>query len=346
MRAFRFSLALTLLCLTGETALAAQGESFEKLLGRSVEVYDMRGMLLPFVKTCERERTPFRRLFCEALNERLKAQHQSKVYFQSFEVDTGGPLGVRFSPNLAKPEMVIKVKGCLTCTKPMLGRRGGDISKARFFLFREPKSIRVRRGGVFDLAGIDISETKAVMPKKMSAKKFQRDVAPHLRLDLLYRPVAGVTQVGRRHRYGVLTFELLGHRVYDKCSGTVYAAEPKMKGKYKVDRNDMTCPQNLARGKVKKIVLPPKLPEATVRRLMADVSADMHTCYNQFGVTGDYTINMVVMPDGRVKEARSLGDNAETPTAHCVERLVKNVRFPRFSGRRVHVPWPFKIEKK
>lgn len=345
MRGIRFPLLVLTLCLAGGTALAAQGESYEKLLKRSVEVYDMRGVLLPFVKTCERERTQFRRLFCEALNERLKAQHQSKLYAQTFEVKAGGPLGVSFSAK-PTPEMVLKVKGCLTCNKPMLARRGGDISKARFFLFRQPKSIRVRRGGAFDLGGIEISEIKAALPKKTSAKRFRREVAPHLRLDLLYRPVAGVTRVGRRHRYGVVTFELVGHRVYDKCSGKVYAAQPKMKGKYKVDRNDMSCPQNLARGKVKKVVLPPKLPEATVRRLMADVAADMHTCYNQFGVTGDYTVDIVVMPDGRVKEARALGDNAETPTARCVERLVKNVRFPVFSGRRIHLPWPFKIEKK
>jgi hypothetical protein len=334
--AFFFGLA----SMTSIASFAHAGQ-FENLLKKSVEVYDQRAVLLPFVRTCDREKAGFRKLFCEALNERLKSQHQSKLYQQTFEIGEHGPLLAKYVAR-PKPTMELTVRGCLTCSKPMLTRAGGDISKARFFVFRQPAAIRVRRGERYELTKIDITKLKDKLPEEMTKRMWQRDIKPHLRLELLYRPVAGVTRIGR-YKYGVVNFELVGHRVYDKCSGKVYSAQPKMDSKYPVDKNDMTCPQN-RQGKVAK-VLPPKLPENEVKKLMADISSDLMACYNQFGGKGEFPVNIAVSSSGRVKSVKVLGKKAGTPTANCVARLVKNARFPKFSGRRVlHLPWPFAIE--
>lgn len=335
------SAVLVVGCLVLATS-KAHGGQFENLLKKSVEVYDQRAVLLPFVRSCEREKAGFRKLFCEALNERLKSQHQSKLYQQTFEASTFGPLLANYVAR-PKPTMELAVRGCLTCSQPMLTRAGGDISKARFFVFRQPAAIRIRRGERYELTNIDVAKLKSKLPEEMTKRMWERDIKPHLRLELLYRPVAGVTRVGR-HKYGVVNFELVGHRVYDKCSGKVYSAQPAMEAQYPVDKNDMTCPQN-RQGKVKK-VLPPKLPENEVKRLMADIGSDLMACYNQFGGTGEYPVDIDVSSSGRVKSVKVLGKQAATPTADCVARLVKNARFPRFRGREIHLPWPFTIMPK
>ena len=336
------------LVLLGSPTRAGATENYEKVRKLSTEVYDMRAVLLPFVKSCQGKASSFRRLFCEALNERLKAQHQSKLYEQTFDGEsTGGPLTLSFlSPSKpgAQPQMKIALRACLTCDHPMIERQGGDIAKARFFVFKEPKAIKARKGGLYDLADVSLAELEVPLPETMSAKRFDREVRPQLRLDLIYRPVAGVTRIGRRQKFGVVTFELAAHRVYNKCSGEVYRAEPKMLGKrVAVDKNDMSCPQNRPQGKIAKIVLPPKLPSGTVKRLMGALSEDLVACYNQFGVRGDFPVDILIMPDGRVKRATVMGAQAGTPSAECVERLVRGVHFPPFAGRSLHLPWPLAI---
>ncbi|MCK5796419.1 MAG: hypothetical protein KAI47_04515 [Deltaproteobacteria bacterium] len=334
---------------------AKQEKSYEKLQAKSVGVYDARAILLPFVKTCDREKTSFRKLFCEALNDRLKSQHQAKTYEQTFEPSPEGPLVLSFHKVGGKhkePRFSIGFLGCLTCRKPMLNRVGGDISKARFFVFRQPKTIRVRRGGTFDL--VDIKTDGVTVPIKVdeldeqpwTTKRFQRDIGDHIRLDAIYRPVAGVTRIGGRFKYGVLNFELLGYRIYNKCTGQIYRAKPKMAGKFKVDKNDLSCPQNRPDWGNKRKYLPPRLPQGEVKALMVLLEADMHTCYDQFGQTGTYPVDITILGTGRVKGVAILGKMAGTPTAECVKRIIKNVRFPAFSGRKLHMPWQFKIDKK
>lgn len=329
---------------------ASQPKSYESLQQKSISVLDARRILLPFVKTCDREKTKFRRLFCEALNERLKSQHQSKMYEQTFSLEDQGPLELSYVAK-PKPGFEIELKGCLTCNKPMLNRKGGDISKARFFVFKQPKSIRVKRGAKFDLVDIDMDKIDVpikvdeVDEKPWNKKRFMNEIGQFVRLDMVYRPVAGVTKVksGARYAYGVVNFEMVGYRIYNKCTGDIYKAQPAMSGKYKVDKNDLSCPQNRPDWGKKQIVLPPKLPEAETKSLMAGVEADLGACYNQFGQTGEFPVDILILGNGRVKDVKVMNENDSTPSGECVKRLIKNIRFPKFSGRKLHLPWPLKI---
>ena len=132
-------LVLTAVCCWSVSAGAAD-KKFEAVLKDSVKVHSLKSILRPFVATCEREKNYFRRLFCEALNERLKAQHQTKLYFSNAEVSAAGPLVVKFKAK-PKPTAEITIRGCLTCKEPMLARAGGDVSKGRFFMFKMPKDM-------------------------------------------------------------------------------------------------------------------------------------------------------------------------------------------------------------
>lgn len=337
------ALPLALLLALPHTASAAK-QTYETLAKDSSNVYNLKRILRPFVVTCERKRDRYKRLLCEALNERLKAQHQAKTYRLTEKPSSVGPLVVRFKGK-PKPSMEIQVLGCLTCKGPMLDRRGGDVSKGRFFLFKVPQEIKIRRGrNPYDLGDIDVATYKVALPKGTTEKKFSEEILPFLRLDLVFRPVAGVTRVGKRFKYGVINFELMAHRVYHKCAGTVYGADPAMDQKvYLVDKNDLSCPQNQPKKVVAKPQLPSTLPQRTVRELMDLISGDMHTCYEQFGVSGNAPTDIVVSPDGRVKFVKVVGKLAGTPTGKCVERLVKNIAFPKFSGNDARLQWPFAL---
>lgn len=342
MKSTHISLFLVLLAASPASAR----ESYEKLRKSSVMVYNVKRILRPFVATCDREKTNFRRLFCSALNERLKAQHQAKIYRTVHKPTSAGPLVARFKAK-PKPTLELEVLGCLTCKGPMLARRGGDVSKGRFFLFKVPKRIRFRRGrNPYDLGDIAVGTYKVALPASIKTEKdFKEKLLPHLQLELLFRPVAGVTMVGAgRYKYGVINFELVGHRVVQKCSGKVYGAVPKMTKRYVVDKNDLSCPQNQPKKAVAKVKLPSTLPQRKVKQLMELVGSDLSVCYEQFGKTGRVPTDVVIAPNGKVKFVKVVGDLAGSPTGACVERLVKNLTFPKFSGDDARLQWPFVLE--
>ena len=320
-------------------------DSFEYLAKTSVPVYNLKSILRPFVATCSNKKTRFKKLFCSALNERLKSQHQSKVYHLAVEETSSvGPL-VAFFRAKPKPHAEIYVRGCLTCKEPMLARAGGDISKGRFFTLKLPRDVKIKRGKVqYELVNIGMAKYILDLPPKMTAKTFKTEVLPHLRLDLLFRPVAGVTKVGRRFKYGVFTFQPAGHRVYQKCSGQVLGSVPPMQGKYQVDKNDLTCPQNQPKVVVAKPKLPTTMDQGKVKKLMDLVNSDLGACYEMFGKAGDVPVDVVVASSGKVKVAKVAGDLAGTPTAVCVERMIKALVFPKFIGRDARLQWPFTLK--
>jgi hypothetical protein len=322
-------------------------ESFESIQKLSEPVVTLKRILLPFVATCDREKNHFRKLFCSALNERLKAQHQSKTYFTTVEPSAAGPLIVTYRAK-PKPTAEITVRGCLTCKEPLLEREGGDISKARFFLFKTPKEIKGARGkSLYDLGEIDMATYTIDLGPKMTEKRWTEEILPFIRLDLLFRPVAGVTQVGggkgSKYKHGVITFELVAHRVYDRCSGRVLGTAPRMSGHYLVDKTDLSCPQNQPKKIVARPKLPPTLPQASVRTLMEQVSEDLRVCYEQFGETGDVPADLVVSPKGMVTSVTISGKLTGTPTSQCVERLIKETVFPRFTGAAARLRWPLSL---
>jgi hypothetical protein len=331
-------------CLGLLVPSSAPAKSYEEVRKTSIAVHNVKRILRPFVATCDRERNNFRRQFCIALNERLKAQHQSKVYRTIHQPSAAGPLVVRFRAK-PKPSLEIEVRGCLTCRRPLLDRKGGDVSKGRFFLFKVPKQIKIQRGrNPYDLGDIDIKTYKVSLPAKTTEKEFKKNILPHLRLELLFRPVAGVTMVGaRRFKYGVINFELIGHRVVHKCAGKVYGCTPKMAKRFVVDKNDLSCPQNQPRKAVAKVKLPSTLPQRKVKELMELVSHDLQACYEQFGKGGRVPTDLVVASSGRVKHVKVVGSLAGTPTGACVERLVKGLSFPKFSGDDARLQWPFTL---
>ncbi|MCC6749775.1 MAG: hypothetical protein IT371_19065 [Deltaproteobacteria bacterium] len=328
----------------GAGSASAAEATYEGASRGAYRILNLPRMLRPFVASCEHETTHFRRLFCTALNDRLKAQRQAKVYAYGVAPGPAGPLVVKFQPG-DPPRMEVSIRGCLTCAQPLADREGGDLAKARFFLFKLPKDILVKKGAgaAYDFGDITMATQTVELPKGTTEARFKQEILPHLRLDLLFRPEAGVTKVGKRFKYGVLTFELVGWRLFHKCAGQVYAASPKATRSYRVDRTDMTCEQNQPKRVVKRVKLPGRLQQAQVKPIMDTVSEDLHTCFDQFGVTGELPTEVVVTPAGQVKSVKVSGALATSPAAKCLERLVRAAPFPKFSGPDARLQWPFAL---
>lgn len=319
--------------------------TFEARLAEGELVYNVKSLLRPFVATCDHKATHFGRLFCSALNERLKAQHQNKIFKMTVQPSEAGPLVAVFKAKPA-PAVELFARGCLTCEEPLLDREGGDITKARFFMLKPPRDIRVKRGKIlYEFQDIDLAHLTVPLPPKTTDKTYQTDVLPFLRLDLLFRPEAEVVKVGKgRYPYSVVLFQPMGHRLYNRCSGEVYASEPKAAGPVPVDKNDLSCPQNQPKKAVAKPKLPASLPQAQVKELMDLLAEDIKSCYEQYGVAGDVPADLVVAPNGQVKSAKVTGDLAGSDTALCVERLIKNLKFPQFVGQDARLQWPFTLK--
>jgi hypothetical protein len=112
-----------------------------------------------------------------------------------------------------------------------------------------------------------------------------------------------------------------------------------------VDKNDLSCPQNQPKVVKEAPQLPSTLPQKKVKAIMELVEQDLRACYEQYGVTGDVPTDVVVAPDGHVKHVKVVGDLSDTPTGSCVERLVRNITFPKFAGRDARLQWPFSLSE-
>lgn len=167
----RSAAILTLLALNAlvSPAMAADPATFEEARKASVEVNDLPRVLRPFVTDCSLKQDHFKRLFCEALNQRLIAQHQTIAYRYEVKPSVAGPLVVNVGKGAAEAELL--VNGCLTCAKPILPRKSGDISKGRFFMFQQPKTITSSRArGSTTILG--------TLPSRATPSTFRKRVRP------------------------------------------------------------------------------------------------------------------------------------------------------------------------
>lgn len=329
------------ICLIATAALAAPAnENFENLLKKSEQVESLPRLLQPFVVDCSQEKNETKRLYCRELYQRLREQRAHKMFHLEATASTQSALNARFVEK-PKPQLEITVRGCLTCSEPH-----GEKGAAKFFLFKKPKDIRPAKGGGakgYELTDIDLQTIKGALPAKTTEKQFREEILPHLRLDFVFQPTVEDLGVGKKGgAFSTIGFKLLGHRVYDKCSGVIYSAAPKMTvASFPVDKTDMSCVQNQPKKADDGPKLPSGLPQARVKELLDGVGADVQVCFEMYGQSGEAPTEIIVAPDGKVKSAKVSGKLQNTPAAACVERLVKDAIFPQFSGQDAKVQWPF-----
>lgn len=95
----------------------------------------------------------------------------------------------------------------------------------------------------------------------------------------------------------------------------------------------------------KKVVKKPtkkRLSRSDIKRAMGSISGRVQGCYNKHQKAGLVMISVRVTPQAKVS-ATATGSFAGTPTGNCVAAAVRAAHFPKFSGRPMSFPYPFRL---
>jgi hypothetical protein len=320
--------------------LAARAGTFDDLRAKATEPADVRAALEPFLWKCT-DAEPYLRHRCDLLKRRLMMQRAEQTYRT-----TVGPEAVRvLARDRPEPTLEVVLRGCVACDQPLVLEDG--LVGSGFVTTRRPKAVRPREGapGRFDLVDLDFAK-QTVAPDGKTPSQWRDAFAANLRAEIVFRPTAGPGWwVGVEPRYEGIVVEILGYRIFDRCTGSVVASSAPAQPVAGVEKTDATCP-----GYVAPVVVAPKpienlpktLTRAEIERAFELAHDDVMICYERNGVPG-YAPTRVVIggADGHVRSATVGGKFEGTPTGECVAKAVSGLTFPRFSDKELVVNWQF-----
>jgi predicted Zn finger-like uncharacterized protein len=94
------------------------------------------------------------------------------------------------------------------------------------------------------------------------------------------------------------------------------------------------------KGETVKKDAPEQLSLDTIKSTLKGANGAVQACKDQFKTPGTYMVKFVIGKNGRVSDASVPGKSGD-PTAECVAKAVKGVRFPELSGDPQSVTYPF-----
>ncbi len=211
---------------------------------------------------------------------------------------------------------------------------------------------------------------------RVKADRFVERIAPRLRVQHVFRvssvfgepvaapaaatspakaaPAATAATAPAAPLKGVMLASL-GHRVYDRCTGEIHAANPGAAGRVAVtpDPRDPACPkkgsEDLSVAELKKAAeiaaLPERLTPRQIDSVLAPVQTRIHECYMEFGE-----------PSGVAKVAVTIGGEGKLTTISlpppfdkadigvCIRSQLKQTTFPRFRGQPMSIDYVYQVQ--
>jgi len=321
--------------------LLARAQGFEDLRAKATEVADVRVALEPFLWKCT-DTEPFARRRCELIRRRLMRQHAARTFRMVAE-----PGAVRVAAK-ERPTPVLEVvlRGCLTCEQPVVLE--GGLFGTGFITTRRPRQVRPREGapGRYDLIDLDVAR-HAVAADGRKPGEWSELFAAHLRAEVVFRPVlAPPWWVGVEPRHEGATIEIVGYRIFDRCSGRVVASSVPAQPVQGVEKTDAGCPGYVApvaeAPKPPPENLPKTLTRDQIQRAFDSAREDVLICYERNGVPGYAPTRVIIRgADGAVQSATVGGKFEGSATAACIVKSVLGVTFPRFADKELVVNWQF-----
>lgn len=146
-----------------------------------------------------------------------------------------------------------------------------------------------------------------------------------------------------------LGVNLVGYRIFDRCSGVVLASSPKSAFKVAVDPNQADCPKPEVKaapatqqGRQPDPRWPYVLSVGDIRKTMDSIRGQVYACYLQFQIPGAAELEIDVGGmDGNVLTVKLSGKLEDTPTADCITHAVSLARFPSFRAATMKIPYNF-----
>ena len=152
-------------------------------------------------------------------------------------VALGDESSLSWTPWTASEKQIgLELHGCLACGRPlMLGDAAGG-PKPRFVTTRVPKAIKAGKA-----VGLDVGFYGVPLPDQPTAARWVKQVMPRLVTQFVFR-VGPVWKSGSGDKtFEGVTFVPVAQRVFDRCSGKVYASEPPS-AKAAEPQPDKSCP--------------------------------------------------------------------------------------------------------
>ena len=329
--------------------------SFEALLGTSEDIGDLARTLEPFTELCNEDRDMTRRQ-CEVVRGYLRGVLQRRVFRSEVE-----PGALVVGPYVQKQGgRTVTLRGCVACRKAVAGDRRHLVT------VRPPAKVTP-----VELKGLEVTAMKVAHPSAHVGELWQRDVGSKLRAEFVHKlgPVWKQRSPGGKARKAGpspgrpgwddgsgeirgLAMNLLGYRVYNRCTGEVLMSSPKAAFKVPVAAMQPDCPKP----EVKVAASQPgvRQPDPTwpyvlsvgeIRRSMDAVRGQVRACYLQFQIPGTAELEIDIGGlDGNVLGVKVVGKFEETPTGDCVISALGAARFPNFRATAMKVPYNFYLQ--
>jgi hypothetical protein len=331
---------------------AAPPGSFEALLATSEDVGDLARTLEPFTELCNEELDMTRRQ-CEVVRGYLRTVLARRVFRSAVEPGALviGPYTVRAGGR------TVTLRGCVACTVPVPGDR------RHYVTVRPPQKL-----GSPEFKGLDLTSVRVPHASAHVAEIWQRDVGSKLQTELVYKLGAPWTQKAPKQpkpRKGAppppppawedgtgevrgLSLQLLGYRVYSRCSGEVLVSSPKSAFPVPVVPA-ADCPKIAPKVAASQPLVrqpdprwPYVLSVGDIRRSMDVIRGQVQACYMQFQIPGEAELELEIGGlDGNVVGVKVSGLFEDTPTGDCIAAAVSVARFPNFRAKSMKVPYSF-----
>jgi hypothetical protein len=329
--------------------------SFEALLGAAEDIGDLARTLEPFTELCNEDRDMTRRQ-CEVVRAYLRNVLQRRT-FRS-DVETGA---LMVGPYVQKQGgRTVTLRGCVACSQPVAGDRRHLVT------VRPPAKVTAE-----ELKGLDVTTLKVPHPSAHVGELWERDVGSKLRAEFIGKlgPVwTQRTGKGKVPRKGAapakggwddgsgeirgLAMNLLGYRVYNRCTGDVLVSSPKAAFKVPVPANQPDCPKPEVKVAASQPGVrqpdpswPYVLSVGEIRRSMDAVRGQVRACYLQFQIPGTAELEIDIGGlDGNVLGVKILGKFEDTPTGDCVTSALGAARFQNFRATAMKVPYNFYLQ--
>jgi len=328
-------------------------QSFEDLLKDAVPVKDFATLIEPLYARCD-DPDPLYKRQCEVSKSFLLDYLHSHTFVAESDIppDT--------SPyDAAAKQVDMEISGCLVCKNPIT-----VAGEPRYLTTKPPQRVTDGRAHVEPLANHEIA-----LEDRVRADRFVERVVPRLKVQHVFRfttPFPPEVATGSAPTQAAKTTALppnpppakgvlvasLGHRVYDRCTGQIAAAQPKAQAPVKV-APDRGCPrdvsEDMSQAEIKKqqdfMALPERLQPREIDRVLAPIQARVHECYVEFGEpSGNAKVSLVIGPEGRLTQVQLPSPFDKADIGICLRSQLRSAVFPKFRGSPMKLDYVYQVQ--
>lgn len=337
--------------------------SFDELLKDAVPVRDVATLIEPLYARCE-DQDPLLRRQCEGEKTFLLDYLKAHTFVADADVQP------ETSPYDASAKQVdMEVPGCVYCkdAPKVAGETRYLVAKLPQRLAPVPGEEGKQRVQVAPIASHEIA-----IEDRTKADRFVERVVPRLRVQHVFKigmpfgeqppapppgkpapaaqaaqqPASALAQIK-----GVLITSL-GHRVYDRCTGKIAAASPKVAAPVKV-KPDRGCPiggtEELSVAELKKQAefdaLPERLMPRQIDQVLAPVQGQIHECFVEFGEpSGTAKVSLTIGGEGKLTGVVLPSPFDKADIGVCMRSQLKRAVFPKFRGSPMNVEYVYQVQ--